>query len=512
MHDSTILSIRKVSKRFGGTQALDNVSLDINKGEVHAVVGENGAGKSTLMKIVSGVYAPDSGNVLLEDQDIVHLSIKERQEIGISMVYQEINIFPNLTIARNVFASREPKGRFGFIDYRRMVEETSTLIHELGVNLKPETFVDSLSVAEKQLTQIILAISYQTKVIILDEANTSLTNEETSKLFNIINKLKKKGITVVFVSHRIGEVRTIADRITVLRDGRWSATLSRDEATVRRIVKEMIGRDMEREFPPRTREKREPRRVVLKIRGLNSSGVLSNVSFDLAEREILGVAGLEGSGKNELAECLIGARALNKGRMELYGKTYTPVHTRDAIKRGIRYIPPERHLDGLIPDKSVAYNIGLSNFERFKSGVFVSDKMMNKTAEIYVDWMKIKASSVKQGIMDLSGGNQQKVIFSRVLVGEPKILIMNEPTRGIDVATKYEVYILMKKLASEGLAILFISSEMPELMALSDRILPLCRGKMAEELDPEKVTQEDVLHAIMGQTCSILGAEKPTVT
>jgi ABC-type sugar transport system ATPase subunit len=504
MDDSTILSIRNIRKRFGGTQALDNVSLDITRGEVHAVVGENGAGKSTLMKIVSGVYAPDSGEVILDGRNILPLTIKERQEAGISMVYQEINIFPNLSIARNVFASREPKGRLGFIDKRKMLEETRKLIQELGVNLKPDAIVGLLSVAEKQLTQIILALSYNAKMIILDEANTSLTNEETRKLFRIINDLKKRGITVVFVSHRIEQVKEIADRVTVLRDGHWAATLPKSEATVRRIVKEMIGRDMEREFPQRPEKEVINRPIVLKVDNLSSEGWLANVSFELAQGEILGVAGLEGSGKSELGECLIGARKIDKGKMFLFGEPYMPEDSNSSIKKGMRYVPPDRRWDGLIPEKSIAYNIGLSNFERFKKRGLVSDRLMNVTAQEYVARMKIKTTSVKQEILDLSGGNQQKVVFSRVLVGEPRILILNEPTRGIDVGTKYEVYLLMQKLASEGLAIVFISSEIAELMALSDRILALCKGRLEGELNPERASEEEVLSSIMGKACSLV--------
>jgi len=503
MDNSIVLKVRDISKRFGGTWALKDISFNIGKGEVFGIVGENGAGKSTLMKILSGVYTADTGTMSFEGKQILGLSIRERQKIGISMVYQEINIFPNLSIARNVFASREPKNRFGLVDENRMADDTHKLMKDLDVDLRPNAIMGSLSVAEKQLTQILLALSYNAKIIVYDEANTSLTDEETRKLFGIINGLKSRGVTTIFISHRIEEVLTIADRILVLRDGEQVGILNRSEASVRKIVTMMIGREVGNTFPPRDNQMEISVETLLRIENLTCSGWFSEISFDLGRGEILGMAGLEGSGRTQLAECIIGARKIDGGRMYFCDDEYRPLNTRDSINRGIMYVPPDRRWDGIIPDKSVGFNIALSSFNRFKKGIFIAEKDIDKTTDEYIKKLRIKAESSRQPIMDLSGGNQQKVVFSRVLVGEPSVLILNDPTRGIDVGTKYEIYMLMQGLASQGLGILFISAELEELMALSDRILAMWQGRIAGEFDPKQVKREEILGSIMGGKAGI---------
>lgn len=498
MENPIVLSVRDISKKFGGTQALSKVSLDFRKGEVHALIGENGAGKSTLMNIIYGLYLPDEGSVLLEGKDILRLSIKQRQECGISMVHQEINVFPNLSVARNLFVSREPVGRIGVCNEKKMVEDTTRLINELGIDIRAEAKVNSLSVADRQMIQIMIALSYKAKVIIFDEPNSALTDEETKNLFRVIRDLKQQEIAIIYISHRMEEVLEIADRISVLRDGHLIGTMERLEATTDKMIQMMVGREMKNAYPPKNTATRIAGDVVLKVEGLSARGIFEDVSFELHKGEILGFAGLEGSGRTEVFEAIMGLRECS-GQILLEGRPFSPRCAHDAIKQGVIYVPPDRRADSIIPQKSVAQNIALASLERLKRGILVADDKIRGMAESYVKKLKIKAASVNQMVLELSGGNQQKVVFARALGVEPKVLLLNEPTRGIDVGAKYEIYLLLQSLATQGLGILVISSELPELIGISDRIIAVWEGRIAGEFDPEVSSKEAILGAMMGE-------------
>jgi ABC-type sugar transport system ATPase subunit len=497
MAKTSIFEIKDVSKRFGGTQALKNVSFSVEKGEIHCLVGENGAGKSTLMNVIAGVIAPDSGEIIYNGGTINLKGIRERQNMGISMVHQEINLFPNLSIAKNVFAGREPKSSFGNIKYKTMLEETKKLFGELECEIDPETKVEQLSTAEKQLTQIITALSFDVKVIIMDEPNSALTEEETNHLFNIIRMLKTKGVTVILISHRLEEVISIADRISVLRDGEYVGTISVEGATPKKLCKMMIGKDMESMYPPYANNARDE--VLLEVKELSLSGYFHEVSFKVKKGEVLGIAGLKGCGRVELAECIVGDKRA-EGNMYFLGENYKPKSTRQAIEAGVVYLPSERRTESIIPEQNIAFNIALASLDNLKKWLFVSDNRIQCLAKEYKKRLEIKAKSINQLIIELSGGNQQKVVFARVIATEPLCIVLNEPTRGIDVNSKYEIYLLIQELASRGIGIIVISAEMPELMAISDRIITMWDGYVTAEFKrDEKWDDEEILNKMMGE-------------
>lgn len=496
MSENNIIDLKCVSKTFGGIEALKGVDLSVRKGDVHGIVGENGAGKSTLMNIVAGIYTPDSGEINYQGEDIRSLSINERQKLGISMIHQEVTIFQNLCAARNIFLNNEPKNRLGFIDYELMAKKTMEFFKEFKVVQDPRVRLEALSVAERQLLQIIKAVSFNAKLIIMDEPNTALTDEETARLFGIIDYLKSKGVTVIYISHRLEEVLKIADHISVLRDGECVETFSRDEANMPKLIKAMIGRDMKNIFPPPvTKELDEDK--LLELKQLSAEGFLKDISLSVRRGEILGLAGLQGAGRTVLAECIIGDRKF-QGNMFLEGNEFIPKSTTTAIKKGIVYLPAERRDEALFPEKNIAYNVILPSLEKAKSNWLVDSGKINTIVKKQVDVLDIKTPSIMQLVLQLSGGNQQKTVFARILTTEPKMIILNEPTRGIDVGSKYEIYLLMQELSRRGIGMVFISSELPELMALSDRILTMYEGEITGEFVPEKSPSEDILHAMMG--------------
>jgi ribose transport system ATP-binding protein len=485
-----LLGLRGITKAFPGVQALKGVDLDVGAGEVHAVVGENGAGKSTLMKIVAGVYAADAGAVLLDGQPTDVDSPRRALERGISMIHQELNLVPNLSVAENVFLGRAPT-RGGLVDWRRLDADADALATRLGISLDVRARVEHLSVARQQMVEIAKALSLDARVIIMDEPTSALTDRETEALFGIIARLKAHGVAVVYISHRLDEIFRVADRVTVLRDGQLVGTLPISEASPTRLIGMMVGRELTTLFPKEPVEIGEP---VLEVRGLRRAGVLEDISFVLRRREILGLAGLVGAGRTELVRALFGADPLDAGEILIGGKRVRIRSPRDAIRLGIGFVTEDRKLQGLVLGMTVRENVSLASLRRIvRLGALLDLGRERRLAVDLVDRLGVRTPSVEQEVANLSGGNQQKLVVAKWLATGPRILILDEPTRGIDVGAKAEVHALMSRLAGEGVSILMISSELPEILGMSDRILVMRQGRISGEFSREQASQEAIL-------------------
>jgi ribose transport system ATP-binding protein len=489
--DSTLplVEMRGMTKAFPGVQALLGVDLELRAGEVHAVVGENGAGKSTLMKILAGVYRPDGGSVRLGGEAILNETPRQALERGISMIHQELNLAPNLSVAENVFLGRAPT-RGGLIDWRRLYASVETLAARLGIDLDVRARVDELSVARQQMVEIAKALSLDARVIIMDEPTSALTERETEALFDIIARLKSQGVAVVYISHRLDEIFRVADRVTVLRDGRLVGTLPVAQATQPQLINMMVGRELTTLFPKESVEIGEP---VLEVRHLQRNGVLEDISFVLRHREILGLAGLVGAGRTELVRVLFGADTLDGGEILLGDR---PVHIRgprDAIRLGVGFVTEDRKLQGLVLGMNVRENETLASLAQVSKLGFLQLGRERALAARLVQQLGVRTPSVEQEVANLSGGNQQKVVIAKWLATRARILILDEPTRGIDVGAKAEVHALMSRLAREGVSILMISSELPEILGMSDRILVMRQGRLSGEFTRDQASQEAIL-------------------
>ncbi len=486
-----LLEMIGINKSFPGVQALKDGSLRLLPGEVHALVGENGAGKSTLMKVLAGVYAMDSGEIFLDGAKVNFRSPLEAQKAGISMVHQEINLMKDLTVAENIFIGREPM-RGMLLNKHKQNEMTRELLARLRIDLDPATPVKQLTVAKQQMTEIAKALSYEnTRILIMDEPSAALTETEIGELFRFIRTLKERGVGVIYISHRMGELKEISDRITVMRDGQYVGTVETAQTSMDEIIRMMVGRVIYEQ--PKTQnavEKSAP--VTLEAKGLKSREV-KDVSFTLRRGEILGFAGLMGAGRTETARLICGADRRDSGEIFVNGKRIEIRDPSDAVKAGIGYLSEDRKRFGLCLHLSVADNITLPSMEHFSGKLLISDKKVRHTAHEYKEKMSIKAPSVHSRVVSLSGGNQQKVVVAKWLVRNCDILIFDEPTRGIDVGAKSEIYKLMNQLAAQGKSIIMISSEMPELLRMSDRILVMCEGEKTGELSIEEATQEKIM-------------------
>ncbi len=505
MNDRDLLRMENISKAFPGVQALDNVNLDVRVGEILGLIGENGAGKSTLMKILSGVYPMDSGRLYLRGRPIQIQNPHHAQQLGISIIYQEFNLMPNLTVMENVFIGREPT-RFLFVDRRQLQQRTQELLDRLGVHLSPTAIVRDLSVAEQQMVEIAKALSMEVQVIIMDEPTSALSDAEVQTLFAIMRELRRNGISVIFISHRLEEVLTICDRITVLRDGRNVGTLDAAEASEDALIRMMVGRSLQEFFHKEEGAQagshaEDGGDVVLEVRSITRRGskldpsaiVLDDVSFQLRRGEILGLAGLVGAGRTELARTIFGADARDAGEIYVDGKLADIRSPVDAIRHGIGFVPEDRKEQGLILSMAVRENITLPSLNRITRSGFVQLAEEERLVREYVNRLQIRTPSLEQRVRNLSGGNQQKVVISKWLLLQPKILIMDEPTRGIDVGAKAEIYGLMHQLAQAGVGIIMISSELPELLAMSDRVVCMCEGRVTAILKREEATPEQVM-------------------
>jgi ribose transport system ATP-binding protein len=501
---SPLLTVKGVSKAFPGVQALDKVDFEAYAGKVVALLGENGAGKSTLMKILSGAYRPDVGEIVLDGVHIHPQNPHQAQELGISIIYQEFNLTPNQSVATNIFLGREPRskgiiGTAGFVDRDNMRQETLRLLSLVGARFPPETLVRNLSVAEQQMVEIAKALAVQAKVIIMDEPTSALGKEEVRVLFQIVQNLKEQGLAVIFITHRLEEVFEISDHIVVFRDGRRVGEMTIDEASADKIIAMMVGRALDRSS---THKAQAPKGdVVLEVRNLNRKGLLHNISFQLHKGEILGIAGLVGAGRTETVRAIFGADRLDSGEVLVAGKPALITSPKSAVRAGLALVPESRQAHGLVLIHSVERNVALPNLDRLASkSVFVRRSQMRSMVEDYTTKLNIRTPSIEQKVMNLSGGNQQKVVLAKWLAIGPKVLILDEPTRGIDVGAKAEVYSIMNELAQQGIGIIMISSEMPEILAMSDRILVMCEGRVAGELNRAEATQERIMEFASGQS------------
>lgn len=485
-----------IRKRFPGVQALDDAGLEMLPGEIHALLGENGAGKSTLIKILSGAQQPDSGSIEFGGQTVVMASPHDAQRRGIATIYQEFTLAPNMTIAENVFIGREPGVGF-FVDWRKMASETRAITKRLGLELQPMAIVRGLSVAEQQMVEIARALSMKSRLIVMDEPTSALSSTEVEKLFRIARELKAHGLSIIFVTHRLEEVMQICDRYTVLRDGRLVGSGAIADITIGGIIRLMVGREVKALFAHREREIAGD--VVLRVEGLNRQGnardqnatVLADVGFEARRGEILGVAGLVGAGRTEMARAVFGADAFDSGRVIINGQEVHIRSPQDAIRNGIGLVPEDRKQQALFLALAVRINLSMASHRQIlRWGVFIDETAERAMVEEYRQKLNIRMASPEQLIASLSGGNQQKVTLARWLALRPKVLIVDEPTRGIDIGAKVEVHNLLFEMAETGIAVVAISSELPEVLAISDRIITMREGRVTGEIKREDATEE----------------------
>ena len=486
-----ILTMKGIDKSFPGVHALDHVDLELCKGEVHALMGENGAGKSTLMKVLTGIYTKDSGTITYEGKEVEFHNTHEAQEAGIVIVHQELNMVGDLTVAQNIFIGREFKKGI-MIDDRKMIAESKKLFDDLHIDIDPRAKMSDLTVGKQQMCEIAKAISHKAKVIIFDEPSAALTEKEIEDLFRIIRDLRSQNLGIIYISHRMDEIKVITDRVTVMRDGGYVGTLITNDCTKEDIINMMVGRVIYEE--PKTHSMvPEGAPVVLKVEHLNAGKMVQDVSFELHKGEILGFSGLMGAGRTETARALFGADPKQSGDIYINGEKVTINTPEDAVKHGIGYLSEDRKRFGIVVQKTIAENSTMATLEKYMSGLFINKGAEKKVAEQYVQELATKTPSVDELVVNLSGGNQQKVVIAKWLVRNCDILIFDEPTRGIDVGAKNEIYKLMNRLAAEGKSIIMISSEMTEILRMSDRVLVMCEGKKTGEIAIEEATQEAIM-------------------
>ena len=488
---SVLLEMKGISKRFRGVQALNGVNFDLQEGEVHALVGENGAGKSTLMKVLTGIHQPDAGEIFYLGKPYAVKNIGESQALGISMVHQELNMMNDLTVAQNIFIGREMRSGF-IIKDNDMVKETRAIFDHIGIDIDPKIKLGRLTVGKQQMVEIAKAVSRDCKVLILDEPTAALTQTEIDELFRIMADLKSKGIGMIYISHRMDEIKKISDRITVMRDGEYVGTVDTDSVTKDEIINMMIGRVVY-EDPKTHSEVPEDAETVLEVKNLTSGNLFKNVSFKLRKGEVLGFSGLMGAGRTEVARAIFGADPIDSGEIYVNGKPVSIKSPKDAVNLGIGYLSEDRKRYGLMLDKSVAENTALASLDKYIKFGIINDRKIKEEAQIENAKLKTKTPSMEQALKNLSGGNQQKVIIARWLIKNSDILIFDEPTRGIDVGAKSEIYTLMNELARSGKSIIMISSELVEILRMSDRVLVMCEGKKTGELDISEANQEKIM-------------------
>lgn len=485
---SPLLEMRGITKRFPGVTALDEVDFELEKGEVHVLLGENGAGKSTLIKMLSGAYQPDEGEILLDGELVSISSATVAQELGISTIYQEFNLVPQLTTAENIFLGRQPR-RFGFVDRRKMGEDARKLLERMKVRVAPAALVSTLGVAQRQMVEIAKALSLNARILVMDEPTASLSGQEVERLFEIIRGLKEEEVSMIFISHHLEEVAEIGDRVTVLRDGkvvdRVPAGTARSE-----FVRMMVGRSVEDQFPRRRSEVGE---ILLEAKNLSREGVLEDVSLQVRAGEVVGIAGIVGAGRTELARAIFGVDPVDSGEVWVEGRRMKPGNPREAKHRGIGFVTEDRQGQGIVPPLSVAENLGLASLGRNTSVGLVNRREQRRQAGKMIEDLNIRTPGPEQEIRYLSGGNQQKVVIGKWLLADSKVLIMDEPTRGIDVGAKVEIYELMNELTENGAGIVMISSDLLEVLGMSDRILVMSGGRITGELSANEATQENVM-------------------
>jgi len=487
-----ILEMKNMSKSCPGVKALDHAMLSVREGTVHALLGENGAGKSTLMKCLFGIYHEDEGEIIFNSQKLKVSSAKQALDHGISMVHQELNQVKDMRIMDNIWLGRFPK-KGPFTDEDKMYQETEKIFKDLEIKLNPKQKVRTLSVSESQMTEIAKAVSYDSKIIVMDEPTSSLTEVEVNHLFRIIRSLKERGVGIIYISHKMEEIKEIADEVTIMRDGKYIATRNADEVTTDEIISLMVGRDLTHRFPPKTNK---PGDVILKVENLTSmfQPAVVDVDFELRKGEILGIAGLVGSRRTELLETLFGMRLRNSGKIFMHGQEIKNKCPKESIKNGFALVTEERRETGIFSVSNIMFNSVIANLRRYVKPIKLLDNQkMQEDTDWVIKSMSVKTPSQKTRIGSLSGGNQQKVIIGRWLLTEPEVLLLDEPTRGIDVGAKYDIYDLMIQLAAREKGVIMVSSEMPELLGVTDRILVMSNGRVAGIVNTNETSQEEIL-------------------
>ena len=492
MDQDVLLQMTEISKTFPGVKALDKVSLTVRRGTVHALMGENGAGKSTLMKCLFGMYVKDGGHIYLEGKEINFKNSREALDNGVAMVHQELNQALKRNVMDNIWLGRYPTVGGLFVNEKKMYKDTMAIFEELGINVDPYRIMSTMPVSQRQMVEIAKAVSYNSKVIVFDEPTSSLTEEEVEHLFKIINMLRDRGVGIIYISHKMAEIKRISDYITVMRDGQWVATERADDLEMADIIRLMVGRELTNQFPPKTNT---PGEVYLKVENLTGMyNQLKDVSFEARRGEILGLAGLDSSGRTETLESIFGVRTRKSGAITLDGKRCLNRSAGESIKNGFALLTEERRATGIFGVLNIRENTVISSLKRHRRlGLYLSEKSQKADTQYYIDAMRTKTPSQETKIRSLSGGNQQKVIIGRWLLTDPEVLLLDEPTRGIDVGAKYEIYQLILDLANKGKTVVMVSSEMPELLGVCDRIVVMSGGRVAGEVDARNTTQEEIM-------------------
>jgi ribose transport system ATP-binding protein len=486
--------MKNIRKEFPGVLSVDNASLEVEKGEVHIIVGENGAGKSTLVKILAGAYERNSGTIIVDGVNCPRITPKTARELGISIIYQELNLVRQLSVAENIFLGQEPvKGLR--IDWNALYRNASLILGRMNLSVDPGSKIRDLGIAEQQMVEVAKALSQKSKIIIMDEPTAVLTEKEINNLFSIINQIKAEGISIIYISHRLEEFERIGDRMTVMRDGKTIDTLDVDKITIPELIKLMVGRELKEQYPA---AHKKIGNCVLEVKNLNRKPALKNISLEVREREILGIAGLVGSGRTELARAIFGADPIDSGEIFIHGQKASINSPYRAIKYGIGFVTEDRQHLGLVLPMSVGHNMTLANLNAFSGKLSLNLKQETIVTGEYIDKLGIRTPSLDQKVLNLSGGNQQKVVLAKWMLSKSKIFIFDEPTRGIDVRAKAEVYALMNTLTEGGASVIMISSDLPEILGMSDRILVMCRGEILGELTTREATQEKILYYAAG--------------
>lgn len=493
--NNIILSVDSITKNFGPIQALKNISLDIYQGRVHTLLGENGAGKSTLMKILAGIYSPSSGTITFKGNEVNIKNPTESRKLGIAIVFQELSLSNNLTIAQNIYANNEPN-KYGIISDNEMIKNCVTLLNEYGIKMNPTQVVGTMSMAQRQLVEIVKALSYQAQVLIMDEPTSSLSDNEAELLFNIVEKLKKKGVAIIYISHRMDEIMRISDDISIMRDGEYIATHKKAETTIDQLIAEMVGREVQNIYPPKLKQKISDNPPLLEVKNLNHIKAFKDISFKVHSGEVVGFFGLVGSGRSEVMKALFGITE-HQGDIFIEDKKVDIKSPTQAIEYGLAFVTENRKEEGLVLMHDVHSNINHIAFQ-YQSSFIINYKKELFNSTYYIKKMSIKTNNPFQITSSLSGGNQQKIVIAKWLVKSPKILILDEPTRGIDIGAKLEIYKLIRELSSQGTAIIMISSELPEVMSISDRLFVMRNKKIIKEFNTEGLTQPEVMNIATG--------------
>ena len=491
MAENNILSVQGITKYYPGVTALDHVSIDFRKGEVHALCGENGAGKSTLIKAIAGALVPDEGTITIDGKEHKSLTPYGASQEGVAVIYQEFNLLESMSVKENICFGHY-KGNL--VDYKQMTADAKKILDEMDVKLDLEAKVRDLPSSQKQLVEIAKSISRNAKILIMDEPSAPLSVNETEKMFDIVRRLKAQGVTIIYISHRLEEIFEIADRVTVLRDGKFIGTKDVKDTTIKELISKMVGRELTGDYPARTKPVGE---TILSVKHLYGNGD-EDISFDLHRGEILGLGGLVGAGRTELVRCIFGADPMESGEIEVNGKKVSIKSPQDAIRQGLGLIPEDRKLQGCFLLKTIKWNNSISNLKDLEKNHVIDEKKETEQAEKYQKVLNIRTPSILQMVKNLSGGNQQKVVLAKTLATNSEIVIFDEPTRGIDVGAKQEIYLLMRQMADEGKGILMITSDMPELLGMADRIIVLHDGRISGELKREEYTQDRVLELASG--------------